>query len=79
MDAATKTNQETTMTSQTMTPECLKTWKVRTSIRGVVLTINGREYELGATAASLAFEVDRAARGWNAPEMEHTLRDVEFG
>lgn len=50
--------------------EILKTWKVRTTVKGVILTINGKEYELGNSAAALAFDVDRAASGVNAPEVE---------
>jgi hypothetical protein len=56
-------------------PELLKTWKVRTTAYGAVLTINGKEFELGSSAQSVAFELDRAARGWNAPESEHDAED----
>lgn len=48
--------------------EILKTWRVRTSEKGVVLTINGRTYELGHSAQSIAFDIERAGIGWNAPD-----------
>jgi hypothetical protein len=54
-------------------PEMLKSYKVRTTVRGVVFTINGKEFELGPSASSVAFEIDRAARGYNAPEQEKTV------
>lgn len=49
-------------------PTLVKTWKVRTTVKGVVLTLNGQEYELGPSAESIAFDVSRAAGGWNPPE-----------
>lgn len=55
------------------TPELVKRWKVRTSVRGTVLTLNGKEYELGTSGPSIAFEIERCASGWNAPETEHTI------
>lgn len=52
--------------------ETEKTWSVRTTAHGVVLTINGKSFELGSTGSALAFELARAANGWNAPETKHT-------
>lgn len=46
----------------------VKTWKVRTTVRGVVLTLNGQEFDLGTSADAIAFDLSRAAAGWNAPE-----------
>lgn len=42
-------------------PELLKTWKVRPTGCGVVLTLNGKAYQLGTSSASVAFELARAA------------------
>ena len=52
-------------------PELLKTWKVRATYRGCVLTINGHEYQLGTSTAAVAFELQRVADGWNVYEEEH--------
>jgi len=52
------------------TPELLKTWKVRATARGCVLTLNGVEYQLGTSTASVAFELQRVADGWNLPDQE---------
>ena len=51
-------------------PELLKTWKVRATTRGCVLTLNGVEYQLGTSTASVACELQRVADGWNLPEQE---------
>ncbi len=51
-------------------PQLVKTWKVRTTQNGALLTLNGVEFELGSSAASIAFDVERAAAGWNAPDDE---------
>lgn len=50
-------------------PELLETWSVRATTRGCVLTLNGREYQLGTMAASIAFELQRND-GWNISENE---------
>lgn len=58
--------------TKTSHAELLRSWKVRTTTTGAILTINGREFDIGATAAAMAFELERAALGMNAPELEHT-------
>ena len=45
-------------------PEMIKTWKVQTTVEGVIITINGKEYRTHA-GESLAWDIDHAARGWN--------------
>ena len=60
------TTLNTTKTDITKT--IVKTWKVRTTARGVVLTLNGQEFNLGTSAHSIVFCLSRAAAGWNAPE-----------
>lgn len=52
----------------------VRTWKVRTTTSGVILTLNGAEYELGSSAASMAFDIERAAAGWNQPETQHSVK-----
>ncbi len=53
--------------------ERVKTWKVRTTADGVVLVINGKAYNLGASGYSIAFDLERAASGLNAPETERVV------
>jgi hypothetical protein len=61
-----------------MNPEMLKTWKVQTTERGVVLTLNGKSYELGSSGSSVAFDLDRAAGGWNPPATErHVAESID--
>ena len=55
----------------TMNAIHIKTWKVRTTARSIVLTLNGVEYDLGASAAAIAFDLSRAVDGQNLPEVEH--------
>jgi hypothetical protein len=63
---------ETSPTSPAATqPERIVKWKVRTTARGVELIINGKTYWT-ESGESLAFDIDHAARGWNAPEVERT-------
>lgn len=57
------------MTETTM----VRTWKVRTSARGVEITINGVCFELGSSAHAFVFDVQRAALGLNAPEKAHIV------
>lgn len=51
-------------------PEILKSWKIRTTTTGAILTLNGKEYDLGPSASAVAFDISRAADGHNAPETE---------
>lgn len=60
-------------------PEMLKTWKVQTTARGVVLTINGKSYELGSSGSSVAFDIDRAAGGWNPASEERAAVESTDG
>lgn len=53
-------------------PQVLHTWKVQTTMAGAVLTINGQSFELGASAHPLAFDLERAAAGWNPPAVDTT-------
>lgn len=53
--------------------QLVKTWKVRTTVKGCVLTLNGQEFELGASAQAVAFDIERAANGLNAPESERAV------
>ena len=62
-------NQGNTMNAK----ERVRTWRVRTTPSGVVLTINGKEYDLGSSGSSIAFDIERAASGVNAPETERTV------
>lgn len=58
-------------------PELLKTWKVRATSHGCVLTMNGREYQLGTSTAAVAFDLQRVADGWNLPEEQREpLKDI---
>jgi len=54
-------------------PEQVKTWKARTTTKGAVLTINGREFEVGTSGSAIAFDLERAAGGWNPPEDERRV------
>lgn len=53
--------------------QLVKTYKVRTTPTGTVLTLNGQEFNLGTSGQSIAFEIDRAASGVNAPETERQV------
>jgi hypothetical protein len=48
----------------------VRSWKVRTTATGAVLTLNGQEFDLGPSAAAVAFDLSRAADGWNPAEEE---------
>lgn len=45
--------------------EMLRTWKVETTARGAVLWINGKAFDLGSSGHAVAFDIERAAAGWN--------------
>ena len=45
--------------------ERIKLWKVSTTAKGVAITLNDREYELGTSAAAIAFDLQRAVDGAN--------------
>ncbi len=48
--------------------ELVKAWKVQVTAAGVSLTINGKEYELGSSADSMVFDLQRAATGYTVPD-----------
>lgn len=50
-------------------PEMLHEWKLRSSARGVELTINGETFELGPTADALLFALQRAVSGHQDSEV----------
>lgn len=51
-------------------PELIKTWKVQTTTAGVEITLNRSKVYRLTSGESFAFDVDRAARGWNAPAVD---------
>lgn len=59
------------MNDSTRTPSILKTWKVRATAKGCVLTINGNGIELGPTLPAVAFALQQIADGANPVEQEH--------
>lgn len=50
--------------------ELVKTWKVQVTPQGVMLKLNGKEYELGESRDSIVFDLERAATGYTVPERE---------
>jgi hypothetical protein len=59
--------------------ETVKTWKIQVTAAGVSLTVNGKEYELGASADALAFDLQRAAVGYTVPDRPALTSDQRDG